>query len=1082
MLDLRKITLAMSALAISAIVIVEMTAKATVEDYPIPTGQTTMTNSIPIAVATDQTPVPVFGTVATTNPSTGVVDAAAPTSAVLIGAKDSLGFLRAISSDASGQLQVLVMASALPTGAATAANQVSGNASLTSIDSKTPALVSGRVPVDGSGVTQPISAVSLPLPSGAATSAKQPALGIAGTASTDVLTVQGIASMTPLLVNGSGFTQPISGTVAATQSGVWSTGRTWTLGSGTDSVAAVESGTWTVQPGNTPNTAPWLITISQGGNAATVTAGNALKVDGSAVTQPISGTVTANQGGTWTVQQGTPPWSVSQSGSWTTGRTWTLASGSDSIAAVESGNWDIRNITGTVSLPTGASTSANQSTEIASLASIDTKLTSPIAVSQSGTWTTGRTWSLASGSDSVSVVQSTSPWVNNVSQFGGSAVVTGTGNSGSGIPRVTVSNDSSITNISGTVSLPTGASTAANQATIITNLGTIDTDIKGTQPRNITQIGGSAFALGQALAASSLPVVTQSDATPATQNITVQDTASTTTSGANSQNIVTGTPTANSAASFALASWKTAEIEVTGTWTGTIQLEISMNGTNWYSRGVKQSGLGQISSAFTANFQGGMNVSGMKFLRARATAAMTGTATVQVNESVNDTNIVVTNPLMLKDSTTQSITNTIKAASTAAQATDTSIVVGLSPNSALPAGANNIGSITNVTGTVSLPTGAATSAKQDTGNTSLSSIDGKIVDNYGTATAGVRTASQIGNASGAADFNYGTVGAQTVRTASQEGNATGANDYNSGAAGAQTPRVVLATRHEAVATPIAAQLSNGSAAINYNYGTVGAATLRTAAQVGNATGAADFGAGTTTSQTPRVVAASDQIPMISRTDVASAAQTATGNSGTLDTAGFGELNMVLAVTAESGTNETLDIELQASDDASTWSSVQDAVRVTTSNSTQRIQGTRLSGRYYRYVWTIAGTTPSFTFSIVTTLKEFLPLKNLTMFRYGDIDLHTVNATSSAFSVGSCPNVTVVTVRAATPTGAANVDVQGSMDNVNYLDLGSNISTPVSSIATESLTGQAYRFYKLRTNAAASGAGATIDIYWSCNGG
>lgn len=34
--------------------------------------------------------------------------------------------------------------------------------------------------------------------------------------------------------------------------------------------------------------------------------------------------------------------------------------------------------------------------------------------------------------------------------------------------------------------------------------------------------------------------------------------------------------------------------------------------------------------------------------------------------------------------------------------------------------------VTNVSGTVSLPTGAATSAKQDTGNTSLSSIDGKI--------------------------------------------------------------------------------------------------------------------------------------------------------------------------------------------------------------------------------------------------------------------------------------------------------------------------------------------------------------------
>lgn len=56
---------------------------------------------------------------------------------------------------------------------ATSALQTTGNASIASIDSKTPALISGRVPVDGSGVTQPISAVSLPLPLGASTSALQ---------------------------------------------------------------------------------------------------------------------------------------------------------------------------------------------------------------------------------------------------------------------------------------------------------------------------------------------------------------------------------------------------------------------------------------------------------------------------------------------------------------------------------------------------------------------------------------------------------------------------------------------------------------------------------------------------------------------------------------------------------------------------------------------------------------------------------------------------------------------------------------------------------------------------------------------
>lgn len=92
-----------------------------------------------------------------------------------------------VASDQS-TLPVSAASLPLPTGAATAANQTTANASLSSIDGKTATLVSGRVPVDGSGVTQPVSgtvtanagsgtfavsATSLPLPTGAATSANQ---------------------------------------------------------------------------------------------------------------------------------------------------------------------------------------------------------------------------------------------------------------------------------------------------------------------------------------------------------------------------------------------------------------------------------------------------------------------------------------------------------------------------------------------------------------------------------------------------------------------------------------------------------------------------------------------------------------------------------------------------------------------------------------------------------------------------------------------------------------------------------------------------------------------------------------------
>jgi hypothetical protein len=91
------------------------------------------------------------------------------------------------------------------------------------------------------------------------------------------------------------------------------------------------------------------------------------------------------------------------------------------------------------------------------------------------------------------------------------------------------------------------------------------------------------------------------------------------------------------------------------------------------------------------------------------------------------------------------------------------------------------------------------------------------------------------------DTNYGVVGANTIRTAAEIGNATGSADFNFGVVGAQTLR-------------IASQIGNATGAADFNFGTVGAQTLRTAAQIGNATGAADFNNGATGAQTLRVAA------------------------------------------------------------------------------------------------------------------------------------------------------------------------------------------------------------------------------------
>ena len=72
-----------------------------------------------------------------------------------------------------------------------------------------------------------------------------------------------------LKVDGSAVTQPVSGTVTAAQATAANLNAT-VVGTGTFAVQATQSGTWTVQPGNTANTTPWLTTARIVGNTGSV--------------------------------------------------------------------------------------------------------------------------------------------------------------------------------------------------------------------------------------------------------------------------------------------------------------------------------------------------------------------------------------------------------------------------------------------------------------------------------------------------------------------------------------------------------------------------------------------------------------------------------------------------------------------------------------------------------------------------------------------------------------------------------------------------------------------------------------------
>jgi hypothetical protein len=137
-------------------------------------------------------------------------------------------------------------------------------------------------------------------------------------------------------------------------------------------------------------------------------------------TQAVSGTVTANQGGTWTVQQGGAPWTIQ---------------GDSASGAANAGNpVKVSGVFNTTqpTVTTGQTVDA-QATSRGGL--IVATGVDPFTVAGSGTF---------SVSGTVTANQGGAPWSDNITQFGGVALSTGTGASGTGIPRVTVANDSNI--------------------------------------------------------------------------------------------------------------------------------------------------------------------------------------------------------------------------------------------------------------------------------------------------------------------------------------------------------------------------------------------------------------------------------------------------------------------------------------------------------------------------------------------------------------------------------------------------------------------------------------------------------------
>jgi hypothetical protein len=111
---------------------------------------------------------------------------------------------------------------------------------------------------------------------------------------------------------------------------------------------------------------------------------------------------------------------------------------------------------------------------------------------------------IASNQSALSVTQSGAPWSENITQFGGNAVATGTGISGVGVPRVTVANDSKVQIWDATNTATVKAASTAAVATDTAVVVAISPN--STAPKTYPNSGGS----GSAAAATVSTVITLS--------------------------------------------------------------------------------------------------------------------------------------------------------------------------------------------------------------------------------------------------------------------------------------------------------------------------------------------------------------------------------------------------------------------------------------------------------------------------------------------------------------------------------------------------------------------------------------------
>ena len=203
----------------------------------------------------------------------------------------------------------------------------------------------------------------------------------------------------------------------------------------------------------------------------------------------------------------------------------------------------------------------------------------------------------------------------------------------------------------------------------------------------------------QATMANSQPVVLASDQTP------IADISAVGTLAAAAQTVA-----------LSLNGQSAGTASITGTWVGTITFEGTIDGTNYFSINAVSASTSAPQTTTIANGLYRITPGGLTQIRVNMSSFTSGTASIKLNASVGVGGTFV-NQILPSKITDGTSTVTIKAASTAAVATDPAFVVAISPNNTVPVSGTFFQTtqpVSLATNTPTLQSGSTTAVTQAT--------------------------------------------------------------------------------------------------------------------------------------------------------------------------------------------------------------------------------------------------------------------------------------------------------------------------------------------------------------------------------